>query len=92
MTGYSGSASKIKDIKQYSWAVYEYPDLPLLDTNDTYTCADFTDDIDLNHAYLVDNSTRLEITCTVTLNVVTVSQAAVTDAHCTLFVYGQREP
>lgn len=91
MVSYSGSASKIKDIKQYGWAVYEYPDLPLLDTNDTYTCSEFTYDIDLSHALLVNNATRAEITCTVSLNVVTVSQASVSDAHCTLFVYGQRE-
>ena len=91
MVSYTPSASKVKDVKQYGWAVYESPDLPLLDTNDTVTCPEFTDDIALDHALLIDNSTRAELTCTIALNVVTVTQAATTDAHCTLYVYGQRE-
>ena len=89
MVSYTPSADAIKDVKLFADATYRnlYP----LDTNDTITCSEFTDDIDLKQALLVNDLTGAEVTCTISLNVVTVSQAAVSDAHCTLFVYGQRE-
>lgn len=89
MVSYTPSASKIKDVKYMGYAVYE--DLYPVDTNDTFTCPEFTDDIALKQALLVNDSSGAEITTTINLNVVTVSQAAISDAHCTLFVYGQRE-
>lgn len=89
MVSYTPSASKVKEIKYYGWAVYE--DIYPLDTNDTLTCPEFTDDINLKKAVLINDSSGAEITTTIALNVVTVSQAAISDAHCTLFVYGQRE-
>ena len=89
MTSFTPSASKIKDIKLYGWAVYE--DLYPTGTNDTFTCPEFTDDVNLKKAVLINDASGAEVTTTIALNVVTVSQALVSDAHCTLFVYGQRE-
>ena len=89
MVSFTPSAAKIKDVKHYGWAVYE--DLYPADTNDTFTCSEFIDDVNLSQALLVNNSTGATITTTIALNVVTLSQAAVSDANCTLFVYGRRE-
>lgn len=90
MVSYTPSANKLTDVKLYGYAVYEelYP----IGTNDTFTCPEFTDDINLTQSLLVDDSTGAELTTTIALNVVTVTQAATSNKHCTLFVYGQREP
>jgi hypothetical protein len=56
---------------------------------DTITCTEFTDDEDLKHSLLVNNSTGAEIATTILLNVVTVSGAS-TDTECTLFIFGRR--
>jgi len=89
MVSYTPSAKTVKDIKFFGWALYEelYP----TDTGDTFTCPEFTDDVNLSQALLVDDSSGAEITTTIALNVVTVSQEAVSDAHCTLYVYGRRQ-
>ena len=87
MVSYTPSASKIKDIKHYGWAVYE--DLYPVDQNDTFTCPEFIDDVNLDQSLLVNNATNAEVTTTITLNVITVSGAA-SDLNCTLVVFGRR--
>jgi hypothetical protein len=84
---YYPSASKIKDVKVYGWAVYE--DLYPINLNDTIECADFTDTVALSQAFLVNSETGDEIACTAALNVVTVT-GAVVNVECTLFVFGRR--
>jgi hypothetical protein len=74
-----------KEVKFYTWAVYENV---VVDQNDTITCPEFTDDVNLSKATLINNSSGAEITTTILLNVITVTGAA-TDADCTLFVYGR---
>ena len=90
MVSYTPSASKLEDIKYFGYAVYRYPELDLLDQNDTVTCSEFTDDVDLSQSLLVNNASGAEVTTTIALNVVTVTGAA-TDLNCTLFVFGRRE-
>ena len=76
-----------KEVKFYTWAVYENL---VVDKNDTIPCAEFTDDVNLSQAILVNNSSGAKIaTDTILLNVITVTGDA-TDADCTLFVYGRR--
>ena len=89
MVSFSPSASKLKDIKYFGWAIYD--DLYPLSTNDTVVCPEFIDDIALKQALLINDADGALITSSITLNVVTVTQAAVSNVHCTLFVYGQRE-
>ena len=87
MVAHTPSASKVQDVKVYGWAVYEnlYP----VDLNDTIVCSEFVDTVALSQAFLVNSATGAEIVCTVALNVVTVTGAAV-DVECTLFVFGRR--
>jgi hypothetical protein len=80
-------SGKIKDIRYYAWQVFE--NLGPINLADTITCNSFTDDEDLKHSLLINNSTGAEIATTKLLNVVTVSGAS-TDTECTLFVYGRR--
>ena len=86
MVSYTPSG-QIKDIKYYAWQVFE--NLAPINLADTITCNEFTDDINLSHALLVNNSTAAEIATTILLNVVTVSGASA-NTECTLFVFGRR--
>ena len=86
MVSYTPSGT-IKDIKYYAWQVIE--NLAPINLADTISCSEFTDDIDLTQALLVNNSTGVEIATTILLNVVTVSGAS-TDTECTLFIFGRR--
>jgi hypothetical protein len=86
LVSYSPSG-KIKDIKYYAWQVFE--NLGPINLADTITCSEFTDDANLSHSLLINNSTGAEIATTILLNVVTVSGAS-TNTECTLFVFGRR--
>ena len=87
MVSYTPSASKINDVTHYGWAIYEnlYP----TDQNDTFTCPEFIDDVNLDQSLLINNASGAEVTTTIALNVVTVSGVA-SDLNCTLFVFGRR--
>lgn len=86
MVSYTPSG-KIKDVRFYAWEVIE--NLGPINLGDTITCPNFSDDVDLSHSLLVNNSSGAEIATTILLNVITVSGAS-TDTECTLFVFGRR--
>lgn len=85
MVDRSASLKKIADVKYYASALFEV----IVSIGDTITLAEFDTTVNLSNATLMNNSDGSEITCTVLLNVVTVTGAA-TDEECTLFVFGRR--
>ena len=87
MVSYTPSASKLKDVKFYGWAIYE--DLYPIDQNDTFVCSEFVDDINLDQALLVNNASGAAVSTSIAMNVVTTTGAA-SNLSCTLFVFGRR--
>lgn len=87
MVDRSASLKKISDIKYYAAALY---DDVTLSTGDTVTPSEFSIEDDLKKAVIMRNDTGAELTCTVLLNVITVTSAAIVDEVCTLFVFGRR--
>jgi hypothetical protein len=78
---------KIADIKYYAAALY---DEVTVSTGDTITPSDFNSTENLKTAVIRRNSDGSEITCTILLNVITVTTAALTNVECTVFVFGRR--
>ena len=78
---------KIVDIKYYAAALY---DEVIVSTGNTITPSDFSNEENLKTAVIRRNSDGSEITCTVLLNVITVTTLTLTDVECTLFVFGRR--
>ena len=85
MVDRSASLKKIADVKYYASALFEVT----VSIGDTITLGEFDTSVNLNKAVIMKNSDGSEITCTVLLNVITVTGAA-TDEECTLFVFGRR--
>jgi len=85
MVDRSASLKKIADVKYYASALFEV----IVSIGDTITLSEFDTTVNLSNATLMKNSDGSEITCTVLLNVITVTGAA-TDEECTLFVFGRR--
>ncbi len=77
------SLQKISDVKYYGWAVYTVQ----VSQNDTVPLSDFDSSLELSKAVLMKESDGSEVSCTKSLNVVTVT-SSVTNMNCILFVYG----
>ena len=85
MVDRSASLKKIADVKYYASALFEV----VVSIGDTITPSEFDTTVNLNKAVIMKNSDGTEVTCTILLNVITVTGAA-TDEECTLFVFGRR--
>jgi len=79
------SLKKIADVKYYASALFTVT----VSVGDSITLAEFDTTVNLSKAVIMKNSDGIEITCTVLLNVITVTGAS-TDEECTLFVFGRR--
>jgi hypothetical protein len=86
MVARTGETSKVSDIKYYGYAVYTVT----FTTNDTFTAPDFISTENLKKAEINKNSDGSDCTCTILNNVVTFTQAAITDQECTVYVFGVR--
>jgi hypothetical protein len=75
---------KAEDIKYFASGKYTI----ILSSNDTVTLTDFVDTENLKFAALIKNVDGTELTNSVSDNIVTCTNAGVTDAECTLFVFG----
>lgn len=75
---------KGKDIKYYKWGVYEVE----VSTNDKVTLEDYDSTVVLTQAWMAKKIDGATVTCTKALNVVTVTEAALSDEKCLLFVVG----
>lgn len=86
MVDRSACLKKIADVKYYASAVYEVT----VTLGDTITLSEFDTTLALKKAVLMNNSDGAEITCTVALNVVTVTVCPTDNSEATLFVFGRR--
>ncbi len=83
MVARTASLQKISDVKYYGWAVYTVQ----VSQNDIIPLSDFDSSLELSKAVLMKESDGTEVTCTKSLNVVTVTSSG-TNMNCVLFVYG----
>ncbi len=86
MVARDATPEKVTDIKYYGYGVYTVT----LTTNDTVTLSDFVATENLKKAVCTKNSDGTDMTCTIANNVVTLTQAAITDQETTLYVFGVR--
>jgi len=78
------SLLKGKDIKYYKWGVYEVE----VSTDHTIPLEDYDSTVVLKQAWMAKKSDGDTVTCTKALNVVTVTEAGLSDEKCLLFVVG----
>jgi hypothetical protein len=72
------------DIEVGKWDVYEVQ----VSFNDTILLSDYSSGVNLDQALLIKKSDRTSITRTIANNVITVTQAGITNIDCLLFVAG----
>ena len=84
MVARNSEDGKAEDIKYFASGKYTV----IFTTNDTYTASDFIDTENLKFAAIIKNVDGSELTNSVTNNVITCTSAAVTDAECTVFIFG----
>lgn len=86
MVSRNAETQKINDVKYYASGEY----VVTFSTNDTFTCTDFIDSANLSKAVVISHADGSELTNSVLNNVVTMTNAAITDQECTLWVFGVR--
>jgi hypothetical protein len=80
------SDGKTEDVKYFASGKYTVT----FSSNDTWTASDYTDTEALKFVAIIKNLDGTELTNSVSDNIVTCTQSAITDAECTVFVFGVR--
>jgi hypothetical protein len=85
-TSENSTIAKTEETKYFGDATYTVT----FTTNDTFTASDFVDSENLKQAVITSLLDGADYTCTILNNVVTLTEAAITDQKCRLYVFGVR--